>query len=333
MKNRFTLFLLSALIIGGCSTPSLNTSVDENTGIFSGTTLKSVDLLVEKKRLENNLAVLTGKSPLSDGNLISERGTPEGKIKSRNYISSRLEEFGYKVERHNYRKNGENIFTRLLANENSSEYILLGAHFDSVRNAGANDNGTGSAAILEAARVLKQLEGRKVNIIFAWFDEEELGLVGSEAMAREFKKQGLKITSVHTIDMLGWDADKDGVIEIEQPDGVLWDYYKMVNEKHQLKIRLSRTSSGSTDHVAFREEGYQAVGLCEEWAGGDTTPYYHKKTDTYDTVNFDILFSGTKLLVDVAGDLSLKVPPPSDIRILPHNQFPGRERVFNQFVD
>src|SRR5688500_3760742 len=126
---------------------------------------------------------------------------------------------------------------------------------DSVSNAGTIDNGSGSTAVLEAATVLRNLPGRKVNIIFAWFDEEELGLIGSEAMAADYKKQGLKISSVHTMDMMGWDKDGDKAIEIERPDGVLWDYYKMVNEKHQLNYKLARTNSGSTDHVAFRAEG------------------------------------------------------------------------------
>jgi Zn-dependent M28 family amino/carboxypeptidase len=138
---------------------------------------------------------------------------------------------------------------------------------------------------LELAHILKNLKNRKVNIIMAWFDEEELGLIGSYEMAKNFKKKNMKLKSVHTIDMMGWDSNKNNLIEIERPDGDLWDYYQAVNKFHNLNIPLRRTNSGSTDHVAFRENGFKSVGLCEEWVGGDTTPHYHKKSDIYENIH------------------------------------------------
>jgi hypothetical protein len=322
------LWALSLAVLAGCMN-SINNQVPA--GNFSETSVTAgVEQMVERSRLEANLGVMAGKAPLLNNTFIPERGSIEGRNLTRTFLKNTLETLGYKVDTQNYRKNGINIIVKLLAEQPTDEYILLGAHLDSVKNAGADDNGSGSVAVLEAARLLPKLEGRKVNIIFAWFDEEELGLVGSEAMAAEFKKQGLKITSVHTIDMIGWDKDEDRVIEIERPDGILWDYYKMVNETHQLKIPLSRTNSGDTDHVAFRSAGFLSVGLCEEWVGGDTTPYYHKKTDTYETVNFGLVESGTKLVIAAVGDLSQKVPAPANIKLVPHNRYPGRERHFEK---
>ncbi|MEK7434326.1 MAG: M28 family metallopeptidase, partial [Cyanobacteriota bacterium] len=256
-----------------------------------------------------------------------ERGTTEGRQKTKEYIKSVLVGYGYKPEMHSYRKNGDNIFTILNAETTTDEYILVGAHMDSVKNMGADDNATGSSAVLEASRVLKELKGRKVNIIFAWFDEEELGLVGSYAMAKDFKKKGMKITSVHTMDMVGYDSDKDNNMEIEQPDGILWDYYNMVNKNHNLNFPLIRTNGGDTDHVAFRETGFEAVGICEEWYHGDTTPEYHKKTDTYQTLNFDFITNVTKLVSAVVGDLSLQVAAPTNIVIKKHNLYPSRKRA------
>jgi hypothetical protein len=323
-----SLALLAAglLIIGGCLAKNENNLIFDQTAILANNKdVNGVEQQVNMTRLESTLSVLSGKTPLANSGIIPERGSIEGRNMTRTYIKSTLEELGYKVELQNYRKNGTNIVIKLMAEQPTDEYILVGAHMDSVKNAGADDNGTGSVAVLEAASLLPKLTGRKVNIIFAWFDEEELGLVGSEAMAEAYKKQGLKITSVHTMDMMGWDKDGDKAIEIERPDGILWDYYKMVNEKHQLKYPLVRTSSGSTDHVAFRDNGFLSVGLCEEWVGGDTTPYYHKKTDTYETVNFGLLEAGTKLMIAVVGDLSLKVAAPVNIKLIPHDKFPGRE--------
>ncbi|PIW14881.1 hypothetical protein COW36_19720 [bacterium (Candidatus Blackallbacteria) CG17_big_fil_post_rev_8_21_14_2_50_48_46] len=288
---------------------------------------------LDKARMQALASVLTGQKPMPDGTLIPERGTTQGRDLTRKFILSVLEGYGYKPELHAYRSSGKNILVRLMADQPSDEYVLIGAHMDSVRNAGADDNNSGSVAVLEAARVLKDLPGRKVNLIFAWFDEEELGLVGSHYLARDFKKQGLKLSSVHTLDMVGWDSDQDRVIEIEQPDGPLWDYYQMVNKAHQLNLPLSRTSSGDTDHVAFRQEGFTSVGLCEEWVGGDTTPYYHRKTDVYTSVNFDYLFKVSQLAVAVVSDLVRAVPAPLVQTRVPHDRFPGRARPFHASYD
>ena len=212
-----------------------------------------------------------------------------------------------------------------LATVPTNEWILVGAHLDSVRNAGANDNGTGTACILEMAWVLRGLLDRRVNVLFVFFDEEERGLIGSYALAAKFAQEKMSLTSVHTIDMMGWDADKDRAVEIEQPDGGLWEYYNAANARHGLGLKLVRTSSGATDHVAFRESGFRSVGLCEEWVGGDTTPYYHRKSDTFATVDLDYLTSTTRLFTAVVVDLVSQVPAPEKQPFDPHESFPGRD--------
>ena len=305
-------------------------------GVTSGTlatralqAAEPVEAAVDVARMRATLATLTGKSPLAPALTIPERGSVEGRALTRRFLRESLTAMGYAVEAHGYRQNGENLIARLPASRATAEWILVGAHMDSVRNAGADDNGSGSTAVLEAAAVMQGLADRQVNVMFAWFDEEELGLVGSEAMARDFRKQGLKLTSVHTVDMLGYDADKDRKVEIERPDGGLWDYYQMINKTHALGLPLARTNSGSTDHVAFRDEGFTAVGLCEEWAGGDTTPHYHRKTDAFDTVDVEYLAKGTQLLVAAVADLARKVPAPPATKLIPHDRFPGRDRHFH----
>ncbi len=289
-----------------------------------------VEQLVDVKRMEGYLAALTGKVAFIPNTVIPERGTVKGRALTRQFISGTLENLGYKVELHEYRKNGINVFTRLMADEPTDEYVLVGAHMDSVSNAGGDDNGSGSTAVLEIASIMPQLQGRKVNIIFAWFDEEELGLVGSTYLAKEFKKQGMKISSVHSIDMLGWDGDGDGAIELARPDGILWDYYKMVNQTHGLKLPLTRTNTGQSDHVAFHNQGFHSLCLSEEYTANDTTPHYHRRTDTFETINLPFLANGTRLVSAVVSDLAQKVPAPVNIQIVPHDRFPARERFFHQ---
>lgn len=329
MRMRRFSWLALGLLLTGCVATGVGpaTLSGDRTGV--ATRSSRVEAGVRVDRMKEHLGVLSGHQALPGATAIPERGTREGRALTRGYLAGRLTAMGYTVEKHSYRSHGENLFVRLQAETPTDETILLGAHMDSVRNAGANDNGTGTTAVLEAAAVLKGLKGRKVNVIFAWFDEEELGLVGSKAMARDFRKQGLKLTSVHTIDMMGWDSDGDRAVEIERPDGDLWDYYQMVNERHGLNLPLRRTNSGSTDHVAFRAEGFPSVGMCEEWAGGDTTPHYHKRSDAYETIDFEFLASSTRLLVATVGDLAMKVPGPKNVTRMPHHLFPGRDRHFH----
>ncbi|GIW22783.1 MAG: hypothetical protein KatS3mg068_1790 [Candidatus Sericytochromatia bacterium] len=326
MKKKISI-ISTLIIIYSCS---INTNNNLEQIKTLSTIKQNPEDLVSVQRLKNNLAVLSGNSPFEE-TIISERGSIEGRRKTREFLSKKLSELGYTIEKHSYRKNGENIYVKIMADIPTDEYILVGAHMDSVKNAGANDNGTGSTAVLELAYILKNLKNKKLNIILAWFDEEELGLIGSYEMAKYFKKLNLKINSVHTIDMMGWDSNKNNLIEIERPDGDLWEYYQAVNKAHNLNFPLRRTNSGSTDHVAFRENGFKSVGLCEEWVGGDTTPHYHKKSDTYENIHFNILESGTKLLAAVISDLSLGVNYPIKSKFIPHDQFPGKDRHFHKF--
>ena len=296
---------------------------------FNDTPLKQVEHLVSEERIHQRLAALTGEAPIDEQQFIPERGTRDGRELTRQFLSRTLSEMGYEVQRHEYRRHGANVMATLKAHEESDEYILVGAHMDSVRNAGADDNASGSSAVLEAATVLRELSDRKVNIIFAWFDEEEIGLVGSRYLARELRKQGMKLTSVHTIDMMGWDEDGDFAVEVARPQGILWDYYKMVNETHNLNLPLDRTSTGRSDHVSFAREGFASVCLSEEFTNGDSSPYYHRRSDKLETINVPFLASGTRLMVAAVGDLARKVPAPANIQFIPHENFPSRERHFH----
>ncbi|MGV3524358.1 MAG: M28 family metallopeptidase [Candidatus Sericytochromatia bacterium] len=333
-KSLFALTSLSLLLVGCATGAALLNNAPPGLSAFNALR-SSVPLLtpekdVDPERLRALAAILTGQQKMPDGRLIPERGTVEGRNLTRAFLSETLQSYGYTPETHTYRTNGTNVLTKLMAPSPTDEYILIGAHMDSVRNAGADDNNSGTVAVLEAARLLKQVPDRKVNLIFAWFDEEELGLIGSYALARDLKKQGLKVLSVHTLDMVGWDGDQDNVIEVEQPDGNLWEHYQQVNKTHGLNLPLSRTSSGDTDHVAFRREGFTSVGLCEEWVGGDTTPHYHRRTDAINTLNFTYLSNVTRLTIASLSDLSRKAPGPLVSTRVPHNRFPGRARPFHR---
>ncbi|HEY9843704.1 MAG TPA: hypothetical protein V6D23_24750, partial [Candidatus Obscuribacterales bacterium] len=80
-------------------------------------------------------------------------------------------------------------------------------------------------------------------------------------------------------------------------------------------------------------EGYDVICISEEYTSGDLSPFYHKKGDVFETVNLDYLTLGTRLVVAVVGDLSLKVPPPPGIQVIPNDRFPSRPRELHGSYD
>lgn len=182
----------------------------------------------------------------------------------------------------------------------SPEIILITAHLDSVSQGvrssrvapGADDNASGSAGVLEAARVLSQYKFKR-SIYFVLFTGEEQGLVGSRAYASRLKREGANILGVFNMDMIGYDSDNNGIFEIQAPD----------EDSYQLAERLMATTNHYSlsivpevpneappwsDHASFARQGYPAVLLIEDTELGETedfNPYYHTTADTLEAIN------------------------------------------------
>ncbi len=122
--------------------------------------------------------------------------------------ASRFTEYGFTVERQNYGTGVNVIGVRTGTSEPASE-IVLGAHYDGVENCpAADDNGTGIAGVLEAARVLSMASYPKTLVLVCW-DEEERGLIGSKAHAKRAKDKGEKIEAVFDLEMIGYKDDAE----------------------------------------------------------------------------------------------------------------------------
>jgi Zn-dependent M28 family amino/carboxypeptidase len=147
-----------------------------------------------------------------------------------------------------------------------SGVILLGAHLDSVANGpGINDNGSGTATVLEIARQARRLHVRpKHGLRFAFWGGEEIGLVGSRSYARSLSlKQRRGILGVINLDMVGspnygrivYDGDDgpSGSRRIESAFGAYFASRHMPVEQESL--------GGSSDHASFAEFGIPVGGL------------------------------------------------------------------------
>ncbi len=97
----------------------------------------------------------------------------------------------------------------------ANEYVVIGAHLDTAYTYpndfkdgdevinGANDNGTGVAAVLSLAKYLAASKNNKRSVIFALFGAEEVGLQGSKHLAKKLKEQGLNLYTMLNFEMIG----------------------------------------------------------------------------------------------------------------------------------
>tara|TARA_R110000868_G_scaffold37111_14_gene131608 strand:+ start:18551 stop:19486 length:936 start_codon:yes stop_codon:yes gene_type:complete len=256
---------------------------------------------------------LSGHQPLHPiGVELNARATVQERELTRAYLMALLEKLSLNPIEYNYRQKnvnslvdiligpfkGTNIYSVLPATKSTNNYIILGAHYDTARDCpGANDNASAVAVLYGVAKKLSEITTREVNVLVVFFDQEEEELVGSKAFARYIKRKKFEILSVHTFDQIGWDEDGDRAIELELPTKELEELYKEQGIK--LDIPVHTTKVNSTDHQSFRELGFNAVGITEEYVNKDTTPFKDTVNDTFNTVNFDFLSSTTNLVYEV----------------------------------
>lgn len=117
--------------------------------------------------------------------------------------AARLEELGFTVERHAY-ATGVNVVGVRAGTSEPSREVLVAAHYDHIPGcAGADDNATGVAGALEVARVLSMASFPRTLVVACW-DEEERGLVGSEAYAARAAGRGESIEAYFNFEMIGF---------------------------------------------------------------------------------------------------------------------------------
>ena len=229
---------------------------------------------------------------------LTPRASSAQRTAAREFLRGELVRLGLTATVENY-GSGANVVAELAATTGAdAPLVVLGAHFDTVPSSpGADDNATGTAAVLALVQQLGAQPCRDHAVRFVLFDQEEIGLVGSTYHARQLRTSGRAVTAVHTLDQLGWDSDGDRRYEIELPTPALLTAYQTAAAT--LGLAVEETTSSGTDHEAFRERGFAAVGVSEEFVGGDTTPHYHAPSDTAATLDDGAVARATLLVAHV----------------------------------
>ncbi|MFX1566467.1 MAG: M28 family metallopeptidase [Promethearchaeota archaeon] len=124
------------------------------------------------------------------------------------YISTQFESYGLNVTHHYFGTGPPNVIGTLPGgSQTNNQCIIVGAHLDTypTGSPGADDNGSGVAAVLEIARVLSQYV-YNYTIMFVAFNAEEQFLMGSTALAADLAYNNVSVAIVYNFDMLLWDS-------------------------------------------------------------------------------------------------------------------------------
>jgi len=167
----------------------------------------------------------------------------------------------------------------------ASQYVL-GAHYDSADNPGADDDASGVAGLLEMARVFSQYE-TAYTIKYIAFDLEEHGLVGSEQYVGE--RVGDDVQAMVQLDMIAWDwrTYKCVLCRSDNAQGLdLADQLSTAVDEYggDLVVRYVTDSGPGSDHRPFGQVGYAACLLIENRY--NENPCYHRPCDSVDEPNY-----------------------------------------------
>jgi Zn-dependent M28 family amino/carboxypeptidase len=269
---------------------------------------------------------------------IGERNVfhPQALQAAEDYIRQCWQQQGYAVTPQDYVAMGvrsANLEITRRGNRHPEEIILLGAHYDSVRGSpGANDNGSGVAALLELSRLFSSIEPA-CSVRFVAFTNEEppffrAGRPGSMLYARQARSRGDAIRLMIALETIGSYSSMPGsqryppLFRYFFPDR--GDYIAFVSNFRSRKPmrRLAEAFLATTDfplqhvatsalvpgvawsdHLSFWRKRYRAMMITD--TAFYRYPYYHTAQDTPDKLNYDEfarmlngLFPALRILVD-----------------------------------
>ncbi len=277
----------------------------------------------------------------------------KGLKKAENYIESEMKKSGYAVKRNDYKVKAaeigkeylklgfspeqvfSNIYVEVKGTEKPDEYIVVGAHYDSVcvsNCKGADDNASGVAATLALARHFTD-KPQKCSLIFVAFANEEppffhTETMGSMVFARMLKKENRKIRGMIAFDTIGYYSDEPGSQNYPPP---LDQYYPNKGNfiafvSNMSSIDFLRDCIGTfrknsalpsegtavpsfipgsdwSDHWSFAKLGWNAVMVSN--TALYRTPYYHSSQDTWEKLDYRrmaLLTDGMKKIIGKIAD-------------------------------
>jgi Zn-dependent M28 family amino/carboxypeptidase len=240
--------------------------------------------------------------------------------KARQFVRERFESLGYTVITHDVEGPTwptTNVIAEIRGSEHPDEVVVVGAHYDAFY-AGADDNSSGVAAMLEMARLAAGKRFART-VRFVGFDLEELGLVGSTRYVRSFP--GEEIVASIVFDCIGYKDARPGAqqglpgfpipntgdfvaaIANEQSRPRLEELYALGSRLDFVPLRGAVAPSAGygpfsgnlmrSDHAPFWLSGHSSLFITD--TADFRNPHYHQDTDVPATLDYEFLAGVTRL--------------------------------------
>lgn len=187
-----------------------------------------------------------------------------------------------------------NIVVTKTGTSNPNKYFIVGAHYDAIYK-GADDNGSGTCALMEIARVMKNVN-TKISVKFIHFTAEEVGLIGSERYVNNVViPTNMNLKAMLNLDMIAGEAgvtkttvlcerDESGMSSNNAKSAAYTDTLaNLTNLYSDLNPTIS--NAYSSDYMSFENAGKTIMGLFE----GVETQYYHTTGDI--VANLDVTYA------------------------------------------
>ena len=225
-----------------------------------------------------------------------------------------------------------NLIIEIPGNSRAGEIVIIGAHYDSVSGSpGANDNGSGVAALLEISRLLRRTENARTIRLVAFTNEEPpffLGRdMGSRVYASRARQQQENIVGMLSLETLGYYSEAPDSQEYPFPFSFFYPdtanfigFVGNIGSRRLVRSCLAAfrrttlfpsegtaapgwiTGIGWSDHWSFWREGYKAIMITD--TAFFRYEHYHTLQDTPEKIDYDRLARVTKGLAEVVTDLA-----------------------------
>ncbi len=295
----------------------------EKSNFIKNITKKNIE--IDKVQVKNNLETLS--SDEFDGRLV---GT-DGNIKAQNFLINKFKEYGLKpydsntyLQEFKWNKLTVNNVIGIIEGSDpnlKNEAIIVGAHFDHIGKSyfcwkvpgtndkicnGADDNASGSVAMLELARLFSKYPTKRT-IIFVGFNAEEMGLVGSSDLANKIKEliPNYNVKYMINMDMIGRNGDKPLTAAFDSKDSSSINFLKQIlqdsNSNNNFDIVQGKYFKyfPYSDHYPFYQQGFPVIIFSSLFHND-----YHKVTDEANKIDYQALFKRIEAIYNVINTLA-----------------------------
>lgn len=223
----------------------------------------------------------------------TRRHFENGEVNAENWLVAQFQGIGLSTTTFDYDSGADVVIAELPGQTDPSKIVVIGAHYDSVNwqgsasspAPGADDDASGTAGVLEIARVLAG-QSFDYTIRFCAFSGEEFGLLGSEAYAASLDAAGANVIGMVQLDMTAYRAPGDSLsvdFVTNDTDTGLNNFAMDVYTAYVpgLAVNIAFLSGGTSDHKSFFNHGFPATFPFEDL--GAYSPFIHTPNDTSGT--------------------------------------------------